>query len=159
VSIENGNILKAVRAGLKRFDLPAELFELEITEGTSTMERHASMFDALTHEGITVAVDDFGAGYSNLAVLRTIRPRRIKLDISLVRGIGRGQEAEALLHAALSLRRAFGASVLAEGVETAQQRDFLLDHGCSEMQGYLFSKPVSFENLLTVLQKPSLLFA
>lgn len=122
------------------------------------MERHAPILGALAREGVTLAVDDFGTGYSNLAVLQTIRPQRIKLDMSLVRGIGRGQEAEALLLAALSLSRAFGAKVLAEGVETPQQRDFLLDHGCDEMQGYLFSKPVTFENLLMSLENPNVIF-
>ncbi|WP_250469775.1 MULTISPECIES: bifunctional diguanylate cyclase/phosphodiesterase [unclassified Caballeronia] len=154
----HGDIVRKVNQVLKRHRLEPHQLELEITEGTLTMGRHASMIRTLARNGTSIAVDDFGTGYSNLSVLRTVRPQRIKLDMSLVRGIGTGPEAEALIHAVLSLSRAFGAETLAEGVETLQQRDFLLQYGCREMQGYLFAKPMNFETLLAALQNPETLF-
>jgi len=83
-----------------------------------------------------------------------VHPNRIKIDMSLVRGIGAGPQDEALVHAVLALAKALGAVVLAEGVETMEQHDFLLAHGCREMQGFLFARPLSFDALLTALQDP-----
>jgi EAL domain len=90
----------------------------------------------------------------NRSALRTVHPNRIKIDISLVRGIGAGPQDEALVHAVLALGKALGAVVLAEGVETMEQHDFLLAHGCREMQGFLFARPLSFNALLIALQDP-----
>jgi len=132
--------------------------ELEVTESVLTSARFASAIQRISARGISIAVDDFGTGYSNLSALRTVRPNRIKIDMSLVRGIGAGPQDEALVHAVLALAKALGAVVLAEGVETMEQHDFLLAHGCNEMQGFLFARPLSFDALLIALREPESLF-
>jgi len=139
---------------LARFSVDSTDLELEVTESILTTARFASAIQRIAARGISIAVDDFGTGYSNLSALRTVHPNRIKIDMSLVRGIGAGPQDEALVHAVLALAKALGAVVLAEGVETMEQHDFLLAHGCREMQGFLFARPLSFDALLTALQDP-----
>ncbi len=153
-----GGLEEAVERTLHRHRLPARMLELEVTESTLTTARFTSSIQRIAETGVSIAVDDFGTGYSNLSALRTVRPDRIKIDMSLVRGIGGGAQDEALVLAVLSLGQALGAVVLAEGVETEQQYNFLAAHGCREMQGYYFARPMSFSSLLKVLERPEALF-
>jgi diguanylate cyclase (GGDEF)-like protein/PAS domain S-box-containing protein len=148
----DGSISARLAAILAELGLRPDAIELEITEGMLTTRGFAPLIRHLADAGTTIAVDDFGTGYSNLSVLQTVRPNRIKLDMSLVHGIGAGPQGEALIHAVLSLGKAFGAEVLAEGVETQAQRKFLSENGCHAMQGYLFHKPLTFDALMNVLR-------
>ena len=119
------------------------LLELEVTE-TALMinpEASARRLAEFRRLGMRVAIDDFGMGYSSLGQLRALPVDRIKIDRAFVRGIGEG-DSGAIATAVVTLARAFGLDVIAEGVETQAQRAFLIALGCADAQGFLFSKPL-----------------
>ena len=133
--------------------LEARYLELEITE--SMVMHHAEQtiatLEKINQMGIQLSIDDFGTGYSNLSHLKHFPVQKLKIDQSFVRDIHLDKNSEAIVQAVISLGRAMGLRVIAEGVETEQQLAFLCAHGCDEVQGYYFSKPVSsteFERLL-----------
>jgi predicted signal transduction protein with EAL and GGDEF domain len=122
---------------------PARI-ELEITE-SALMDASAELvasFDQLVGLGLTLALDDFGTGYSSLSYLKRLPLRRLKIDRSFVDGLPDHPEDVAITSATLSLARDLGLEVVAEGVETLEQRSYLSSRGCRAMQGYLFSKPL-----------------
>jgi diguanylate cyclase (GGDEF)-like protein len=124
-------------------------FELEITEGLLLSD------DSLTHEslrhlralGFRIALDDFGTGYSSLSYLQRYPIDKIKIDRSFVINLGADAAAEAVVSAIVKLARALGLTVVAEGVETETQRTRLASVGCTDVQGYLFGKPVTVQQL------------
>lgn len=131
---------------------PASI-ELEITESTLA-EDMASFIDTL-HElkavGVKLAIDDFGTGYSSMTYLKDFPIDRLKIDQGFVYNLEQTPANEAILNAIVTLGRNLGLKVIAEGVETQYQRDFLAKIGCDELQGYWFSKPLTiadFEKLL-----------
>ena len=109
--------------------------------GAATPELVAS-FDQLVALGLTLALDDFGTGYSSLSYLKRLPLRRLKIDRSFVDGLPDNPEDVAITSATLSLARDLGMEVVAEGVETEEQRAYLRSRGCGAMQGYLFSRPL-----------------
>ncbi len=137
-----GDILRVIEQALTRASLPSSLLEVEITEGALMAYGSIEMLRAIRATGVDIAIDDFGTGYSSLSYIRTFRAHRLKLDMSFVRGIGVHKEDEVITRAILSLGRALGFSVVAEGVETDDQLAFLRRHGCSTVQGYRFARPM-----------------
>ncbi len=134
-----------LRDALQRHGLSPAQLELEITEDTFLHEpdgvpRALARWRAL---GLALTIDDFGTGYSSLSQLKTLRPERLKIDCSLVRGLPDAAEDCALAEAMLAMARALGIEVVAEGVETAAQRDWLLQRGCTRQQGHLHGTPVA----------------
>ena len=133
-----------LRDALQRHGLSPAQLELEITEDTflhdgDGVPRALARWRAL---GLALTIDDFGTGYSSLSQLKTLRPERLKIDCSLVRGLPDAAEDCALAEAMLAMARALGIEVVAEGVETAAQRDWLLQRGCTRQQGHLHGAPV-----------------
>ncbi len=127
--------------------------EIEITEGLffEDPDRAESMLGELRAAGFSIALDDFGTGYSSLAYLLRFPVDKIKIDRSFVQDVPRSLKAAAIIHALIALARAIGLKVVAEGVETEEQRVFLKAAGCHLLQGYLFSPPVparEFDKLL-----------
>jgi len=124
--------------------VPPECLMIEITESLAMtdFEGTARRLGELRAAGVKVAVDDFGIGYSNLSQLSHLPLDVLKIDRSLVQGIGRYSKSEAIICAILGMTRALGCRSIAEGIETAEQYEFLLDHGCDCGQGYLFAKPM-----------------
>lgn len=127
--------------------VPPELLMIEITESLAMtdFEGTARRLGELRAAGVKVAVDDFGIGYSNLSQLSHLPLDVLKIDRSLVQGIGRHSKSEAIICAILGMTRALGCRSIAEGIETVEQYEFLLDHGCDCGQGYLFAKPMPAE--------------
>lgn len=137
-----GDILRVVQRALTRARLSPRLLELEITEGALMTVGALDVLRALRAMDIDLAIDDFGTGYSSLSYIRNFHAERLKLDMSFVSGIGRHREDEVITRAILSLGRALGFKVVAEGVETETQLAFLRRHGCSVVQGYRFARPM-----------------
>jgi EAL domain-containing protein (putative c-di-GMP-specific phosphodiesterase class I) len=132
---------------------------LEITESV-LMENPAAAADTMTRlssMGVHLAIDDFGTGYSNLANLKRFPIHCLKIDRSFVSDIGGGaaddSDDAAIVKAVIALARSMKLEVIAEGVESAAQLDFLGAHGCRQMQGYYFSKPVTAEEVEVLLQE------
>jgi EAL domain-containing protein (putative c-di-GMP-specific phosphodiesterase class I) len=116
--------------------------ELEITEGTLMAPRSLSTICALRDMGLSIAIDDFGSGYSSLGYVRSFMPDRLKLDMSFVKGIGHSRVDEVIVKTVLAMGHTLGIRIVAEGVETREQLDFLRTHGCDEVQGYLVARPI-----------------
>jgi diguanylate cyclase (GGDEF)-like protein len=135
---------------------PAHL-ELEITEGALMEKPHEAerMLAELRRRGFRIALDDFGTGYSSLGYLRRFPLDTLKIDRSFVRDIAENDDDAAIVTAVVSLARGLGIEPLAEGIETEEQRDALLDRGCDLMQGHLFGRPMPAPELEQFLTRAS----
>ncbi|MCJ7802365.1 MAG: EAL domain-containing protein [Candidatus Marinimicrobia bacterium] len=138
------NLLKLVTDILKKVQLPNEYLELELTEAV-TMHNPESVIDIMNkfHEqGIRMSIDDFGTGYSSLSYLKKFKVYKLKIDQSFIRDISDDPDDRAIVSAIIDMARNLGLQTIAEGVESAEQLAFLRLHGCDEVQGYYFSKPL-----------------
>lgn len=129
------------------YDLQRCLLELEITESMIMQDPDfvIQQLQRLRLSGYHLALDDFGTGYSSLDRIKYLPLNRLKIDKSFIRDIGRNPKDEAVVISAITLGRSLGIEVLAEGVETADQCEFLRSHCCTSVQGYLFGRPQSAE--------------
>ena len=148
-----GNVVDFLNRTIAATGANPSMLELEITESTLAAPCTGVELKMLATRGAIIAIDDFGTGYSNLSSLKSLGPDRLKIDKSLVSGIGASVQDEALVLAVLALGVAFGAQVIAEGVETIEQRDFLSENGCCDMQGFLFARPMPIEQLHAFLRR------
>jgi len=131
------------------------LIDLEITE-TSIMEypqKILDLFDRLNEYGVSISIDDFGTGYSSLAYLKRLQNSRIKIDKSFVDHIDCDAGDRAIATTIIDLGKNLNRIILAEGVETEKQLAVLVELGCDQVQGYLFSKPVPVMDVPQLLQK------
>jgi len=128
----------------RMFDLPVERLMLEVTEGerVDDPDHLKSIFQEYERQGFTTAIDDFGSGYSGLNFLAMFQPNVLKIDMALTRGIGRDGVRRAIVEGIVLVSERLGITVVAEGIETLEERDTLLALGIDLMQGYLFAKPV-----------------
>jgi diguanylate cyclase (GGDEF)-like protein len=134
---------------LRKLDLPASMLEIEITEDTAKDIRIVqSKLATLISEGVRIAIDDFGVGYSSMSSLRQLHVDRIKIDRSFVQGIAGSKDDRNVVQSILSLGKSLGIEVVAEGVETEADLLVLRELGCKIMQGYYFSKPMPPHELL-----------
>ncbi|MCC7339267.1 MAG: EAL domain-containing protein [Pirellulaceae bacterium] len=119
-------------------------FELEITENAvvEDVKQAVDIMRVLTQLGFRIAIDDFGTGYSSLSYLKNFNIHTLKIDLSFVRDLIRDHHSDAIVRSIISLGSGLGLTLVAEGVETEQQADFLRDAGCDVLQGYLIGKPV-----------------
>jgi diguanylate cyclase (GGDEF)-like protein/PAS domain S-box-containing protein len=139
------DLFQLISTNLNKAKLPVKALDIEITE-TVAMERGGltrENVDRLTAAGFSISMDDFGTGYSSLSNLQTFPVRRLKVDASFVRGIGKNRDDEKIVEAVVRLGQSLGLTVVAEGVETEGQMDFLRERDCDEIQGYLLSKPLA----------------
>lgn len=152
--LRHENLLLLVRGALACYDLLPEDIELEVTESTAmeNPEMTLSILDQLAAMGIVLAIDDFGTGYSSLAYLKHLPIKRLKLDRSFVTDIETDANDAAICTATIALGHSLGLELVAEGVETETQRDFLAALGCDMLQGYLFSRPMPFDDTVAYLK-------
>ncbi len=137
---------------LKEFDLPARCLELELTESVLQTGSHTiRTLEQLRAIGVAIALDDFGTGYSSLASLQQLPLTRVKLDRSLIGAIDDSPRAASIARATIALCRGLGLEVTAEGVERLEQFATLLPHRALTLQGYLFSRAVTGDELLRLL--------
>lgn len=152
LQLQRANIVETFQTILQETGVDPTKLELEVTE-TALMKQPEIAVRRL-HEfrcaGIGVAIDDFGMGYSSLSQLRALPVDRIKIDRTFVQGIGQS-DSGAIVKAIVTLAQTLGLSVIAEGVETLEQQEFLLALGCVEAQGFRFSQPLDAGSITRVL--------
>ena len=148
------DIRQVVLSVLKETGLAPQYLEIELTESVimTNAEEAAAMLIQLHDLGIHLAIDDFGTGYSSLSYLKRFPVDRLKIDRSFVSDIGVSDDDETIITAIITLAHSLKLQVIAEGVETAAQLEFLLEHGCNEIQGYLYSEPVAHSVIPELLQ-------
>ena len=153
--LKRANLRHTVRGALHESGLPPGRLVLEITEA-ALLENTAetlSTLHHLRHLGLGFSLDNFGAGFSSIGCLRTFPFDRIKIDRSFIRDLKAGSAAVAIIRAIVNLCSALGMSVTAEGVETEEQLQMLRTESCAEVQGYLFSPPVSAQEVTALLAR------
>jgi diguanylate cyclase (GGDEF)-like protein/PAS domain S-box-containing protein len=153
--LARGDIVELVERILAETGLAAQYLELEITESVmaTDVEKSFAMLTQLRAIGVKISLDDFGTGYSSLSYLKRFPVDTLKIDQSFVRDIATDQDSAAIVKAIISLGHNLNLTVLAEGIETVDQFQFLLKNGCDEGQGYLMSRPVPNHDFLQLLAK------
>lgn len=145
-----GDLETALASGLARHRLPARLLGLELTESVLLDERAgdiAPRLERLRRQGHPIAIDDFGTGYSSLGYLKHLPLDKLKLDRAFVQALPDDRADAAIVCAVLAMARGLELEVIAEGVETQAQRDFLLAQGCSQVQGFFYARPLPAASL------------
>nr|WP_315398582.1 EAL domain-containing protein [uncultured Duganella sp.] len=150
---EEARLVERVALALADSGLAPRWLELEVTEGVimRDLPRALEKMRQLRAMGVALSIDDFGTGYSSLSALKTFPITTLKIDKSFVRDLGRSHGDEAIASSIIGMAHRLKLRVIAEGVETVQQRDFLRANNCDEMQGYLFSRPLPPEQLADLL--------
>lgn len=153
------NLLEDIKSVLKETGLAPNLLELEITE-SMVMHNPSRLIALLTKIkalGVRLAIDDFGTGYSSLAQIKHFPIDTLKVDRSFIRNLPQDSEDKAITEAIITMGKTLSLTVVAEGVETPEQENYLREHVCDEMQGFYFSKPVAAELFADLLRthKPS----
>jgi EAL domain-containing protein (putative c-di-GMP-specific phosphodiesterase class I) len=151
--IQQRGIVFMVQQILESTGLPPHLLQLEVTENLvlEKVEKISETLKELSELGVKLAIDDFGTGYSSLSYLKRFFIDVLKMDQSFVRDLAGNAKDEAIAAAVITLAHSLGLTLVAEGVETAEQLEFLRIHECDAIQGNFFSPPVSpaaFEKLL-----------
>ena len=150
---KTGDLVQIVTDALASSGLDPSLLTIEITEAQllQDTERNIATIAALKALGVRIAIDDFGVGYSSLSYIRRLAPDELKIDISFVKEIRVSEDGDSMVAAIISMSRSLRLSNVAEGVETAEQRDFLIEHGCTHAQGYLYAKPLPADEFVSWL--------
>jgi EAL domain-containing protein (putative c-di-GMP-specific phosphodiesterase class I) len=140
---QDAELVNTVERILEETGFPAPLLDLEITESTAMQnaELTLAILVRLKEMGIRISIDDFGTGYSSLSYLKRFPIDTVKIDQDFVRDLT--SDDAAIISAVISMARALNLRVIAEGVETEEQLAFLRREQCSEMQGFLYSQPLS----------------
>lgn len=152
--LRDQRLLRDVTEALQATGLPAQHLTVELTESI-LMGNTADVMDQLAQlaaMGVALSLDDFGTGYSSMAYLKQMPLAELKVDRSFVRGLPTERASVAIMSAVIALAHGLGLSVIAEGVETIEQLEFLQSKNCDLYQGYLFSKPVPAEQFLEMLR-------
>lgn len=152
---QGGDLVSFVREELQRLGMSTRNLELEITEtilmdDTELAVKTLNQFNDL---GITLAIDDFGTGYSSLSYLKRFPLNVLKIDRTFIQDIDSDEDDAAIVDAILAMSRHLKLSVVAEGVETAEQLALLQEKGCERVQGYYFSKPLSFDDFASFIEE------
>lgn len=159
IDFRQRGFVEGIEQVLKQTGLDPSLLELEITEGVlmQNVDATVTALNRIKAMGVRLAIDDFGTGYSSLSYLRRFPIDVLKIDQSFIRGLSRDINDAALVSAIISLGKSLKLTIIAEGVETLEQLDFLKAHQCEEGQGYYFSKAVApddFVHYLTSVKSP-----
>ena len=150
----DSHLLHDVDEALLASGMSPVLLQLEVTESMvmRNVSRAIKILDAIQSRGIRLAIDDFGTGYSSMSLMKQFPIDTIKIDRSFVRDLPVDSEDQAIAQAIISMGKALGMTVVAEGVETPEQQAFLRSHACDEMQGFLFSKPLPAGQMADLLR-------
>ena len=151
----HAGLVKSVATALQRHQLPANSLTLEITETTAMSDADASMtvLQQLSEMGVDLSIDDFGTGYSSLMYLKRLPANELKIDRGFVRDLEHDSDDAAIVSAIVALGQALGLRIVAEGVETDVQQNFLTRLGCNSLQGYLLGHPLPADNFMADIQR------
>lgn len=154
--LQQGDFTEKFSTLLEDHGCLASWIELEVTEGQIMRhpEKSITALEAIDAMGIKLSIDDFGTGYSSLSYLKRLPIKKLKIDQSFVRDIPEDKDDMAIVKTIINLADNLGLNVIAEGVETQEQKDFLLAHGCRHVQGYFYAKPMKAEDMTTMLNSP-----
>jgi diguanylate cyclase (GGDEF)-like protein/PAS domain S-box-containing protein len=149
------NFISSIKEAIAEYDFPADLLTLEITENViiDNIEDTVSKCRLLKDIGIEISLDDFGTGYSSLGYLKQLPINELKIDKSFIRDIEVDKNDAILVEIIISMAHHFDLKIVAEGVETLAQLNFLRNHNCDAYQGYYFSKPLTIEELKELYAK------
>ena len=152
--IEDKLFISDIVAAVREADFPPSRLELEITESIAMRNPNlvCERITLLRQLGIRFAIDDFGAGYSNLATMARLPFDTVKLDRSLVAGVAEDPEKQVILRIAIRLAEELGFETVAEGVESTQDLNFVADAGATMVQGFVFSPPVALREFSALVQ-------
>jgi EAL domain-containing protein (putative c-di-GMP-specific phosphodiesterase class I)/GGDEF domain-containing protein len=141
---------------IARHGLPPAMLELELTETAAAVDAEAvrKLFAKFRARGITIVIDDFGAGYASLSYLKRLEFDKLKIDREFVTNVDTDRHAQAICRSIIALARGLDLTVLGEGVERRQEYDWLRAQGCNLFQGYYFAKPLTFDELLSFAAAP-----
>jgi EAL domain-containing protein (putative c-di-GMP-specific phosphodiesterase class I) len=162
LQIINPTIVENIQMIIEETGLEPKYVELEITEGISisNTDHVLNFLNKLKSTGVSIAIDDFGTEYSSLSRLKWLPVDRIKIDMQFVQGIETDEKDRAIIEVIINLAKSLGLNVLAEGVETKEQLEFLKQKKCDHVQGYYYYKPMpanEIEKILLDLSRISLL--
>jgi diguanylate cyclase (GGDEF)-like protein len=148
--LRQDDLVERIHGALDKHLVDASQLLCEITESVAMQDLKATQrtFGGLQGIGVYLSIDDFGTGYSSLSYLRQLPARQLKIDRSFVNDLETSDDSRAVVDAVIRLAHALGLRVVAEGVETAGQRDILVDLACDELQGYYFARPMPAATLL-----------
>jgi len=149
VQLERYDLAGMIEAAALESDVPLEVLQIEVTETTlAGMDDARDHLESLCERGLSIAIDDFGTGHSSLSRLKTFPLNTLKIDRSFVKDLGVDQESESIVRIIIELARLLDIDVVAEGVETQEQAQYLLAAGCHVAQGYHFGRPKTGAELL-----------
>ena len=157
IQFKRGDIVETVSSILNRTGLDPAWLELELTESILIQDvNHAlEIVNQLRAIGVKLSIDDFGTGYSSLAYLKRFAVHKLKIDQSFIRNLTVDPDDAAIVHSVIQLGHSMKMRTIAEGVETEEQADFLIKEQCDEVQGYLYSHPLSPQEILQFMRKAS----
>ncbi|BCA97066.1 transcriptional regulator [Legionella antarctica] len=153
--LAQSDFVEKIKNILSETELAPQYLELEISESTIISDTIIEKISVLKAFGIEIALDGFGTGYSNLRRLPSLSLNRLKIDSSFIHNIQCNRSNEVIIHAIIAMAHSLNLEVIAEGVETQKQLDFLKENDCTQIQGLYFSKPLPAEELTKLLKNPS----
>ncbi|CAB3810078.1 putative bifunctional diguanylate cyclase/phosphodiesterase [Paraburkholderia fynbosensis] len=159
LQFSHASLIQTVRETLERYALEPHCLTLEVTESTAMRDADASLriLQQLHDMGVRISIDDFGTGYSSLLYLKRLPASELKIDRGFVRDLTSDTEDAAIVSAIVALGQTLNLKIVAEGVETAGQRDFLTRLGCDSLQGFLLGRPMSADDLMEALSQDNVL--
>jgi EAL domain-containing protein (putative c-di-GMP-specific phosphodiesterase class I) len=146
--------IKLLREEMDVLGFKPEWLELEVTEREMMQDPDKSIqrLNLLSQMGISIAIDDFGTGHSSLSYLKQLPVNKLKIDRSFVEGVVSNQDDASIARAIIALANSLDLNVVAEGAETSEQVDFLVQSGCSTIQGYFFGRPMPAEEIQELIE-------
>ena len=156
LQLAEDDLIQEIERSLKTHQVEAQWLELELTESSlmvSTPHTIASLL-ALKDIGVKISIDDFGTGYSSLAYLSRFPIDKLKIDIAFIKMVTHNPQDAAIARTIIELAHSLDLQVIAEGVETREQLEFLTDNGCDQVQGFLFCRPLPANELERLLREP-----
>jgi diguanylate cyclase (GGDEF)-like protein len=147
--LRSDDFIQILQESMEAIGFKPEWLELEITEGQVMINPEEAIIklEQISNMGIKIVIDDFGTGYSSLAYLKRLPVDKLKIDQSFVKGVPDDKEDVAIVKAIIALAKSLGLDLIAEGVETDAQKEFLLESGCENMQGYYYCKPMPSDEI------------